>query len=156
MAEENLYGATPEDVMSHLPHLELAPEDDEASDIGGETRLSQTDLHRFLDTTARWVRARIGSLDNLEEDAQERAEGMARTVVVLGAATWAEAGAFPERADIADTTYAGFLYKAYREALDELLESLGIGTDQGGGAAPAPDKPLAAFPVPLLTRDRSF
>lgn len=152
---ETTYGATIDEVKSHLPHLEL---EREASEIGGEGRLSETDVNRFIESMGRWVRARIGSLEGLDADKIEAAEGLARTAVVLGAATWAEAGAFPERADIATTTYAGFLYKAYTDALNELLESLGIGTESGGGdtAPGVPDKPAAAFPPPLFRRDTAY
>lgn len=156
---EDTYGATLEDVKALLPHLELGSE---ASPEGAESQPSETDVVRFLRWAASWVRQRAGVI--VEEDPDNPGEespawAMARSVTVLGGAAWTEAGGFPERADLSESTYAGMLWSQFKDGLDELLESLGLGTSSSGGAATAVPSglPAAAFPArPIFRRDQGF
>lgn len=153
------YGTTVDEVLSLLPHLDLTEGDTEVDEIGGEGRLTIVDVQRFINLMGAWVRQRIGPLPVEDPDnagAENPAYAAARTVTVYGAAVWAESGSFPERADTSDTTYAGLLYKFFTESLNELLESLGIGTGSGEATSPIVGKPAAVFPAPIFVRDQGF
>lgn len=154
---ENTYGATIDDVKALLPHLALGSE---ASDLGAESQPSEPDVDRFLNWAASWVRQRAGAIPNEDPElaGQENPTwAMARSVTILGAAAWTEAGGFPERADLSESTYAGMLWSQFKDGLDELLESLGLGTGSGGGATAPVGLPAAAFPArPLFRRDQGF
>jgi hypothetical protein len=144
------FGATVDDVKAYLPHLELG---EEVSEEGAERQPSEADVERFLERAGAWVAQRTGAID---PETHENAYAMAATLTVIGAASWTDAAAFPERAQVSDTSYAGTLWAQFLKGLDELLESLGIGTEGGASGAAGPkDLPDAYFPPPIFVRNRT-
>lgn len=131
------YGATIDGVKAHLPHRR----------IEDNTRPSTDDVQRYLETTTRWVTMRVGVL----------AEGTpgfdhARGAAEIGAAAMAEDASFPERSGRAASSYGEVLWARFQEAIDELLESLGLTGEGGGGPAVAGERPAFNFPDPAWRR----
>lgn len=155
------FGATLEDVKSLLPHLRIGEPATDEGPTGlevGEAQPSEADVMRFLGQIGNRVRQRVGDIppeSPTKPGEDNPAYLAAQELVVLGAASRTEAAAFPERAEVADSSYAWVLWTQFKEGLDELLESLGVGTGGGSGSADTdPDRlgPLYSFPEDPIFR----
>lgn len=143
------YSATVDGVRAHIP----------LTSITTETHPSVANVEHYLAQLSGTVRARIGDLAGhpLEAVLTEAARG----VVEVGAASMAEAAGFPERADRADTSYAGLLWDRHRQMLDDLVAAVlgdidGDGDPDAGGGGLLAGTPASHFPEPLYIRDIGF
>lgn len=138
------YAATLDGVQAHLPRTRIGP----------DTHPSEANVLAYLAQLSASVRVRLGDI-TARADAGE-VIAAARAVVEVGAASMAEAAAFPERADNADTSYAGTLWSQHRQMLDDLVTFIldvdGDGTPDGGRTPSA----AGHFPDPLIVRDIGF
>lgn len=83
-----------------------------------------------------------------------RLTAYARDLVHNGAASYAEAARFPERADTTDTAYAGVLWARFTSGLDELTAWLKDELTVEGELEPGPDAGIGgdvaySFPDPF-------
>lgn len=148
----DLYGAELVDVEAHLPHR---------PPFGPASKPTESQADRFLEQEAAGVAAEVGPLDEarIADPADlERVRTLAKAVVVLGAASTAEAAAHPERTTPNDaTSYAQWLREradAKLARLVELVDALTPGLDPAAGAAAA--VPAFHFPPPLFRRRVGF
>jgi hypothetical protein len=125
------YGATLEGVRAHLPLRKI-----QESGPGVTT----TQVEGFIRDVSAWVDNRVGPLDG------DPALSMAKSLVEIGAAAWAENGMFPERSGKAESTHGDRLLELFFKGLEELLVSL-------SGARAGPQW---SFPPPLFTRDAGY
>jgi hypothetical protein len=136
------YGATVQGVRGHHPTLTLTE----------SSQPSETDVEGYIEALSAWVDARVGPLT-----AATAAFDMAKSLVELGAAAWADWAAHPETVDKAESTYGDRLWAQFLRGLDELLEALGIATEGlPGPTAGRPGVPEWSFPPPLIVRDAGF
>lgn len=149
MAEE-LYGATVEDVRALLPHRR----------IDATTRPSAEQVEGFLAFTTAEVGARIDVLVAAGASAGviARAEGVARGLVAMGAASMAEDAGHPEQTGRGASSYGQVLWDRYTARLEGIVEflDLDVADDGGPGLGSSSDLPASSFPEPRMRATTGF
>lgn len=109
------FGATIDGVKDKLPDRTFTD----------TTKPTEAAVGRFIIEISGRVSARLGAIDTISDDAR-RASVLeaARSLVHLGAASWAEAAGAPEEAEADNaSTYATWLWTRFSEGLDELTQT---------------------------------
>lgn len=142
------YGATFAGVEALVPNLTIT--------YTGSP--SVADVGRWLDELGDRVAGRLGALDGLDVDAVASIAARARGLVHLGAASYAEDAAHPDRTTSQpDARYGAVLWARFLEGLEELasdVDELLAGTGATPGVASA--GAAASFPPPLFRRDAAY
>lgn len=130
------FGATIDGVTDKLP-------DRQFTDV---TKPTEGAVGRFIMEIAERVSARIGAVDTITDTARRASVlGAARSLVHLGAASWAEAAGSPEEAEADNaSTYASWLWAKFQEGLNELAT-----TARGLIPPDTPDDPSIAAGSPV-------
>lgn len=112
-----LWGATPDGVSALLPHATitdtLAP---------GQKGVTTADVQLWIDDLSARVAARVIGWDSLRIEYQDAVRSTAADLVHNGAASYAEAARFPERASNqhGGTSYPEILWERYTSGLEAL------------------------------------
>lgn len=138
------YGAGIEGVRALLPGTRI----DEAS------RPNVSDVTGWSIEYTAEVARRLGDLSALTVEARTNVELGGRRLVNLAVAATVLDAKFPERAGVADDSYAAVLWARYAAGMEELVEAV------EEGELPGPDEgatgagtPVGSFPDPMFTLD---
>lgn len=156
------FGATAAGALALVPEARLIPGAGPAP--VGKFGVTEAQLEAWVAELTGTVAMRLDGWQRVSTEAvapettsdRDQLATYARAVIHNGAASYLEAARHPERAGVADTSYAAVLWARYRDGLTDLIGWLEARlADPAGGDTPEPETDASAgvlynFPAPLV------
>jgi len=120
----------------------------------GQRGVTKDQVRVWLVELTGHVLLRLSRYTALDDVRQDVVVAMARDILHNGAASYAEAAAFPERTGRAETSYDQVLWKRYLGDRDALEAQVDEWLDAGGG--PGAGGISASFPCPAIPDSIGF